>query len=53
MEIYKSKCKEILGESEHKDCGVIMKGVTNVVPDSLQPQTIQSVEFSRPEYWSG
>ena len=25
----------------------------SVIPDSLQPQTIQSMEFSRSEYWSG
>ena len=27
--------------------------VTSVVSDSVTPWTIQSMEFSRPEYWNG
>ena len=41
-----------------KICGMPLKVVLDsesrsVVSDSATPWTIQSMEFSRPEYWSG
>ena len=38
-----SKCTDLNVESESR----------SVEYDSVTPWTIQSVEFSRPEYWSG